>query len=248
MRRRPGVSGIQDAARAREQYRSVGNEVRKSNLEAMREQMALFKDKLEEFAMNHRAEIRKDPAFRAQFHAMCANIGVDPLASNKGLWAKTLGLGDFYYELGVQIIEACWATRAANGGLMDVRSLLRMVNKRRGKLAEEVSLDDVERAIKKLKALGGGFELVRIGGSKYARSVPGELNMDKNEVLGVAQVAGGFVAASELERNLKWTPVRVQEVLQGLLAEGLAMVDDLAPEGERLYWFPCLSSGMQEEQ
>eukprot|EP00967_Tisochrysis_lutea_P026699 scaffold30825_cov21-Tisochrysis_lutea.AAC.1 len=45
-----------------------------------------------------------------------------------------------------------------------------------------------ERAIKKLKALGGGFELVRIGGSKYARSVPGELNMDKNEVLGVAQV------------------------------------------------------------
>jgi len=61
----------------------VGNEVRKSNLEAMREQMALFKDKLEEFALNHRAEIRKDPAFRAQFHIMCANIGVDPLASNK---------------------------------------------------------------------------------------------------------------------------------------------------------------------
>jgi len=40
-----------------------------------------------------------------------------------------------------------------------------------------------------LKALGGGFELVRIGGAKYVRSVPGELNMDKNEVLGVAQVS-----------------------------------------------------------
>eukprot|EP00983_Pelagomonas_calceolata_P130724 1161709-Pelagomonas_calceolata.AAC.3 len=37
-------------------------------------------------------------------------------------------------------------------------------------------------------------------------------------------------------------------LIGGLLAEGLAMVDDLAPEGERLYWFPCLSSGMQEEQ
>lgn len=68
---------------AQEHYKNVGNEVRKGNLEAMREQMAMFKDKLEEFAINHRTDIRKDPAFRAQFHAMCANIGVDPLASNK---------------------------------------------------------------------------------------------------------------------------------------------------------------------
>lgn len=35
-----------------------------------------------------RDDIRKDPAFRAQFHVMCANIGVDPLASNKGVWAQ----------------------------------------------------------------------------------------------------------------------------------------------------------------
>jgi hypothetical protein len=36
---------------------------------------------------------------------MCSKIGVDPLASNKGFWAEMLGVGDFYYELGVQIIE-----------------------------------------------------------------------------------------------------------------------------------------------
>lgn len=30
---------------------------------------------------------------RAQFHAMCATAGVDPLASNKGTWNKLLGLG-----------------------------------------------------------------------------------------------------------------------------------------------------------
>ena len=34
---------------------------------------------------------------------MCSNIGVDPLASNKGVWAQLLGFGDFYYELGVQV-------------------------------------------------------------------------------------------------------------------------------------------------
>lgn len=40
-----------------------------------------------------RADIRKQPEFRAQFHAMCVSIGVDPLASNKGIWNKILGLG-----------------------------------------------------------------------------------------------------------------------------------------------------------
>ena len=49
----------------------------------MKEQLSLFKNKLEEFAQKHKSDIRKDPVFRAQFHVMCANIGVDPLASNK---------------------------------------------------------------------------------------------------------------------------------------------------------------------
>lgn len=43
---------------------------------------------------------------------------VDPLASNKGFWAEVLGVGDFYYELAVQIVEICLATRSVNGGLM----------------------------------------------------------------------------------------------------------------------------------
>lgn len=54
---------------------------------------------------------------------MCANIGVDPLASNKGMWAQLLGLGDFYYELGVQVIEACLATRQHNGGMIELHKL-----------------------------------------------------------------------------------------------------------------------------
>lgn len=52
----------------------------------MKEQMARFKASLEEFAQKHRKDIRSDPVFRAQFQTMCANIGVDPLASNKVRW------------------------------------------------------------------------------------------------------------------------------------------------------------------
>jgi len=34
---------------------------------------------------------------------------------------------------------------------------------------------------------------------------------------------------------------RPSSSLQGLLAEGLALIDDGAPNTERLYWFPALS-------
>ena len=46
------------------------------------------------------SDIRKYPLFRQQFHEMCAKVGVDPLASNKGVWAELLGISDFYYEQG----------------------------------------------------------------------------------------------------------------------------------------------------
>lgn len=43
----------------------------------------------------------------------------------------------------LQIIEACWASRAANGGLLELSALVKAVNKRRGSVAEDVSTDDV---------------------------------------------------------------------------------------------------------
>lgn len=85
--------------------------------------MEKFKVHLEEFAKKHRQDIQKDPQFRAQFQKMCSTIGVDPIASNKGFWAELLGIGDFYYELGLNIIDICVQTRYQNGGLMDLSDL-----------------------------------------------------------------------------------------------------------------------------
>jgi hypothetical protein len=65
------------------------------------------------------------------------------------------------------------------------------VLRRRGAKADPVSDDDVRRALSKLKALGGGLDLVAIGAASYVRSVPGELNLDKNAALALAQARGG---------------------------------------------------------
>ncbi|KAJ6950472.1 hypothetical protein NC651_004208 [Populus alba x Populus x berolinensis] len=119
---------------------------------------------------------------------MCAKVGVDPLASNKGFWAELLGIGDFYYELGVQIVEICLATRPHNGGLINLQELCALLRQKRKSDREAVSEDDCLRAISKLKILGSGFEVISVGKRKLVRSVPTELNKDHNEILELAQV------------------------------------------------------------
>ncbi|KAG2491363.1 hypothetical protein HYH03_010362 [Edaphochlamys debaryana] len=245
MRRGPGIAGLQHAVRQKEQFKAAGEEVKKNTLQALQEQLVAFRSSLEEFARRHRSEVRSDPVFRAQFHAMCASVGVDPLSSSKSLWASALGLGDYYYELGVQVVEACLASRSLNGGLMELGALQRAVARRRGTSAEPVSQDDVVRAIKKLRVLGGGFELLSIGGRSFVRSVPGELNTDKNTAIEAAG-SRGFTSVPELSVAKGWPQGRAESVLQALTLEGLAWVDDGAPDRVRLYWFPCLGGAAQE--
>ena len=50
-----------------------------------------------------------------------------------------LGVGDFYYELAVQIGEGCMNTRPVNGGLIDLDVLLALLIKKRGTAAKQIS-------------------------------------------------------------------------------------------------------------
>lgn len=60
-------------------------------------------------------------------------------AATKGFWSELLGVGDFYYELAVQIIEVCLRTRSQNGGLIAMEDLMQLLRARRGKHAQEIS-------------------------------------------------------------------------------------------------------------
>ncbi len=137
-------------------------------------------------------------------------------------------------------MEACIATRPVNGGLIELPALLRLVQRRRGAGGEPVSEDDICRAIRKLKVLGGGFDLVAVGRASYVRSVPGELNTDKNRVIELAHTAG-HVSRAGVAARTGWGAQRVEEALGALLKEGLAMLDEGAPDGAPLFWFPCTS-------
>ena len=103
-------------------------------LQHMIKQMTVFKTNLEDFAVKHRTDLKKNPEFRAHFQQMCAQIGVDPLASSKGYWAQTLGVGDYYYELGRHMLEknrgnrSCQKERLFNNYNLQLKLIIDLID------------------------------------------------------------------------------------------------------------------------
>eukprot|EP00030_Apusomonadida_sp_AF-17_P004675 a511698_494.p1 GENE.a511698_494~~a511698_494.p1 ORF type:complete len:262 (+),score=85.63 a511698_494:49-786(+) len=233
LRRGIGIRGVKQTREAQANLLAVGEQVERTKSESIRSQMDVFKRSLEEFAVKYKKEINRNPAFRMHFQRMCSDIGVDTLASRQGFWAQLLGLGDFYYELSVQIVDVCLATRKLNGGLIRMAELKARLQRRRGAKAQEITEDDIERAIAKLRVLGNGFWILVLGTERLVQSVPVELNVDHSAVLALASESAK-VSKSGIRAALGWTPDRIDSVLNVLMQEGMVWVDDQGPEPE--YW------------
>ncbi|KAH3761084.1 ELL complex EAP30 subunit [Pelomyxa schiedti] len=211
-------------------------------MKLMNEQLVVFKQNLEEFAQKYKKKIRKSPEFRQQFNEMCTKVGVDPLASNKGFWAELLGVGDFYYELAVQIVEVCMCTRATNGGIIELGELRGHLLRKRGPKAQAINNDDIDRSIRKLHILGSGFSLIVAGSTKLVKSVPCELSVDHEAVFRIA-MEKGFVSQDLLFTQLAWDKERTDSVMNLLLQEGIAWLDTQHESGQPAYWFPSIIHG-----
>uniref|UniRef100_A0A8D8SS52 Vacuolar-sorting protein SNF8 n=1 Tax=Cacopsylla melanoneura TaxID=428564 RepID=A0A8D8SS52_9HEMI len=242
MKRRVGIGAIQKQKLEQEKYKDKGSTIQENQLEQLSKHLNTFRDKLESFASEYKNDIKKNAQFRRHFQEMCASIGVDPLASRKGFWSM-LGMGDFYYELSVQIVEVCLATNYKNGGLISLDELRTRLIRSRGnsQLHQEITNEDLLAAAKKLKVFGNGFSIIPIGRGQFlVQSVPGELNLDHSQVL--QQVAGknqAYISVTVLENELNWTSERAQRALDFMVQEGYAWFDSQSPV-EHLYWFPSL--------
>ncbi|KXS93966.1 hypothetical protein AC578_4 [Pseudocercospora eumusae] len=250
-RRGVGLTAFSNAAISSDKYAAHGAALRSNHADALANQLAVFQAALHNFSLTHAKDIRSNPTFRAEFARMCHAIGVDPLAgsntkareaSGKGgsVWAKMLGtsVNDFYFELGVRLVEVCRESRGENGGMIALSEARKRIASGRGLVGGgiDVTNDDVQRALESLEPLGGQFKLVQLGSTKYIRSVPKELNPDQSTVLEVIQVTG-FVTVSMLQANLNWEGARATAVIDDLVADSLVWVDDQAEETE--YWSPA---------
>ncbi|KXL46679.1 hypothetical protein M433DRAFT_153468 [Acidomyces richmondensis BFW] len=252
-RRGVGLSAFSNAAISSDQYAKHGEQLRTSHAEALANQLSVFQAALHNFSLTHAKDIRSNPTFRAEFARMCNAIGVDPLAGSnvkngKGgggtessVWAKMLGssVNDFYFELGVRVVEVCRETRNENGGMIAVSDVQKRISKGRAGLVGggmDVTEDDITRAIECLEPLGGMFKIQMFGGSKFIRSVAKELNPDQSKVLEVIQVLG-YVTVSILQANLAWERARAIAVIDDLVADSLVWIDAQAEETE--FWSPA---------
>ncbi len=154
------------------------------------------------------------------------------MASTKSFWS-TLGFGDFYYELGVQIIQVCLATREANGGLIDIHDLLAKIERLRGANSQKISEDDVLQSIKRLRPLGSGFKVVQTGNRKLIHSLPQEFNVDSLKVLEFSDKKG-FIETDHIIKQLEWSQERLETVLNSLVSDGILWIDDQS--SKRSYW------------
>uniref|UniRef100_A0AC34G734 Vacuolar-sorting protein SNF8 n=1 Tax=Panagrolaimus sp. ES5 TaxID=591445 RepID=A0AC34G734_9BILA len=229
-RRRVGVGAIRQKQDMQAKFQAKGEELASEQISQFSSQLDSFKTKLEEFAMKHKDEIQ-----------MCATVGVDPLASSKGFWAEKLGFGEFYYQLSVKIIEVCLSTANVNGGIMTIDDLRnRLFKSQPRNQREAISNDDIIRAVKKLKTLGHGFELIAMGGGRFLiQCVPGELSMDDARVLQLAEENNCFVTRELLMDRLCWDDVRIDLVIERLMKDGRAWIDEQATD-TIYYYFPSL--------
>ena len=177
-----------------------------------------------------------------------------------------MGLGDWYLELAVQIVDICVSTRPRNGGLIEMSELVRLLGKLRNRSISSrssqgddaaavaaIAEEDVVRAIRTLKPLGAGYEVLQVpsspssastsnsGGRRtLVRSVPRELDADQGVVLGLAassEPIAGRVTESGLVRRTGWTWERARAALENMLVRGgLCWVDEQDEQEGRAFW------------
>lgn len=251
MRRGAGLAGFERRKEDIKSYASLSESLSRESLNSFQSQLSQFRSALQHFAASHREDIRKNPSFRASFQQMCSAIGVDPLAGPQkgGWWAEMLGMGDWQYELGVQIVDICVGTRDRNGGMIDMDELVTLLNKLRnipvlssaGTNDKEdtgaVTEDDVLRSIKTLTPLGAGYEVVQIGSRKMVRSVVKELDTDQAKIIEIATSTGGKVWAELVAGITGWPVERAVAALENMLMrDGLCWFDDQDEESNAVYW------------
>lgn len=225
--KRYGLAAFDDRG-IRENSRGGSTPVLERQSIELNEQLAVFQERLLQFAKKHNSEIKANPEFRSKFVRMCTSIGIDPLS----LFDKSehlFNFNDFYYELCVKIVEICRQTKDMNGGILSFDELERGFFK-----GLDVKVADLEKSIEMLKSLDGGFEVFDIRGKKFLRSIPNELTGDQTRILEICSILG-YASISLLRANLDWKPVRSRAVLNEMVANGLLWIDEQA-DAETLYW------------
>lgn len=260
MRRNAGLSSLQRHLDNTSSYGQLSSDLLETQMAVLQANMSTFQSSLSNFSTRHRQKILSSPQFRQHFSQLCAELGVDPLGGGaKGLWDK-MGVGDWYYALGVQVVDVCLAARERGGGLVALDEVIHKVTILRNggstskqNPANEISESDVRRAIEALEPLGCGYALLVVAGRKVVQCYPGGLDRDSLVVVEAAGTTGrGAVTQDEIYLFTRkggdsagWTMDRVDRAVEkAIMDDGMVWVDEQrggrGVVAGKEYWVPAL--------
>lgn len=77
------------------------------------------------------------------------------------------------------------------------------------------------------------------GASAVVQAAPGEFSDDAAKVVEVSSKSNGMVSKASLEKELCWSSMRIESILDSLVSNGTIWVDSRA-NSEVQYWFPAV--------
>lgn len=164
--------------------------------------------------------------------------------ASKGFWTDILGIGDFYYELAVQIVEVCFSLRAETGGLIEMRVLKEKLKKMRNCDNNLITEEDIERSIRTLEPLGSGYKIIKMNSRSFIQSVPREFSQDQGYLLKRCSERGQDGCINYQDFKGEWSEERFEKVIESILVEGLAWIDSKTKNDEPDYYIISMCSGL----
>lgn len=248
MNRRGGLGGVFQQHKHNQDMLKLGKEIENKNMDEMKKQLEIFTEKLSEFSIKYKNEIKINPDFRREFYLMCTELGVDPLA---GVWKNELKLDEFYYELAIQIITISLAFKEKVGSIIDINELKDLLSKHRKKT--DISEDDIIKAVESVSELKCGFEIIELQNGKRAVAItPIHLSNDTNIILQIASENNGCITYNAYKNKTGQPEYKYKQIINNLLENEMIWIDDSASiidkikekynscSEREIYWFSGL--------
>ncbi|KAI5964292.1 dot2 [Candida pseudojiufengensis] len=227
----------------RDAYLQLGQKLNQKHSDELSTQLQILKSVLINFINDHGEEIKTNPEFRSKFNELSQSIGMDPLDllifANSNHSNKNDS--NFIIGLSVKIVEICQETRDLNGGfinLNELQSILKKTSLSESELKIQIEINDIEKAIAKLKSMGNNYEIIIINNIKWLKfSSIDNLSNDQIKIYELCGFMGGYVTHRLIRDNFGWDSLRCKNVIDEMIMNGLLWVDSQGGE-EWQYWEP----------
>jgi len=236
-----GIREIEDKLNMRELMKKKAAELKMKELENKAAITKMTKEKMADIAKKHGVIIALDPEMqdaieevRKKFNIPKERIIREQIQEDSVFKdGKKLDIG----RLGMLIYQRIMLEKTETGGLLTLPDVFDRVNT--GSLKNRITIDDVEKAVIKLKKDNVIPEVNKLSSGVLAVSFfPVQFTQDQAAILDLVK-QDGVLTTADACKSLNWTIERTERALQNLVDTGVARITETFREGKK-YFFPNL--------